>query len=318
MFTKTKDPQLKKTPKSGKKRLDQHLVDIGLAENRSRAQALILAGGVFVDDKKIDKAGTPIKGNPLVEVRHKELEYVSRGGNKLAHALTSFNLDVKDEVCIDAGISTGGFTHCLLKNGAASITGVDVGYGQTSLIVRDNPRVTLIERTNFRHLKKEDFPHKFTFFVMDVSFISTSLLFPALVTLLEPGARGVVLLKPQFEAGKGKVSRGGILKDPLIHCEVIDKFLEFCYHQSLECLEIIHSPIRGRNGNIEYLANLRYVEELTTKPAKLPKLSKIDSDSIEEHVKNSVSLDAATIVSSIVNRAFAHYYEPQESQKPQE
>lgn len=240
-------------------RLDQYLVELGLVETRSQAQALILAGRVVVDDKRADKAGLRIKGQPNVRLKDRETAYVSRGGDKLAGALDSFQINPMGWRCLDVGISTGGFTDCLLQRGAAHVTGVDVGYGQTHNRLREDPRVRLLERVNFRNLDLSELGDPFDFFVMDVSFISVEKLLPRLRDCLLPDGRGVVLLKPQFEAGPADVGKGGIVRQPSVHERVIENFLRFCYADvGFQCRELIPSPIRGREGNVEYLADVSF------------------------------------------------------------
>jgi len=255
---KKKKPIIKK--KNNSIRLDQLLVEKNFIATKSKAQALILAGKVYVNGVKVEKSGTSIKGKVDIEVREKKQSFVSRGGLKLEKAINHSELDLTGLNCLDVGVSTGGFTHCMLKYGAKHVTGVDVGYGQVDLKIKDHSRVTIMERTNFRHSTEDDFEKKFDFFSMDVSFISTGKLFPALCKVLKDEARGIILLKPQFEAGKDEIGKGGVVRNPETHKSVIDNFREICYKYSYKINNIISSPIQGRAGNIEYLAFVERVE----------------------------------------------------------
>ena len=240
-----------------KKRLDVVMVERGLAESRQKAQAVIMAGQVFVDDQKVDKAGAPVTEGQNVEIRGKTLPYVSRGGLKLEKALKTFSgIRLKGVHAIDAGASTGGFTDCMLQNGAEKVYAVDVGYGQLAWSLRSDPRVVCMERTNARYLTREQIPDPLNFFSVDVSFISLNLILPALRPLMQETGEGVCLVKPQFEAGKDKVGKKGVVRDPAVHLEVLEHFLEHAAHAGFSVKDITFSPIRGPEGNIEYLGYL--------------------------------------------------------------
>lgn len=253
------------TIKVVKKRLDQLLVEQKLFDSRTRAQAAIMAGQVFVAGQKIDKAGAQVKDEDQdkVEVKGKELPYVSRGGLKLEKALDEFEVEVKGKVCLDIGASTGGFTDCLLQRGAAKVYAVDVGYGQLVWKLRQDHRVVCIERTNARNLTADQLygedSRKAAVVVIDVSFISLTKILPAVKGLLAPGGEIIALIKPQFEAKREQVGKGGIVKDPKVHEEVIAKVKEFS--QSIGLIPkspnyLILSPITGADGNIEFLLHL--------------------------------------------------------------
>lgn len=235
-------------------RLDQLIFDKGLAESRERAKAYIMAGHVYVNGQKETKPGTSVAEDAALEIRGETLPYVSRGGWKLEKALRVFPLDVKDAVCIDCGASTGGFTDVLLKNGAAKVYSVDVGYGQLAWSLRTDPRVVCMERTNIRYVTHEQIPEEMDIAVADLSFISLRLVLPAICSLLKPGAPMVCLVKPQFEAGKEKVGKKGVVRDPAVHAEVLREFLRYAPECGFGVKGLDFSPIRGPEGNIEYLA----------------------------------------------------------------
>ena len=239
-----------------KKRLDVVMVERGLAESRQKAQAVIMAGQVFVDDQKVDEAGAPVTEGQNVEIRGKTLPYVSRGGLKLEKAMQLWPIGLHGAVCADIGASTGGFTDCMLQNGAVKVYAVDVGYGQLAWKLRSDPRVVCLERTNARYLTREQIPDPLNFFSVDVSFISLNLILPALRPLMQETGEGVCLVKPQFEAGKDKVGKKGVVRDPAVHLEVLEHFLEHAAHAGFSVKDITFSPIRGPEGNIEYLGYL--------------------------------------------------------------
>ncbi len=239
-----------------KKRLDVLLTERGLVESRQRAQGIIMSGQVFVDQQKVDKAGAQIDEKAEIEVRGSTLPYVSRGGLKLEKALKCFPITLKNKVAIDAGASTGGFTDCMLQNGARKVYAVDVGYGQLAWSLRTDPRVVCMERTNVRYLSPELIPEPLDFGTVDVSFISLKLILPALRTVLKPEAEVVCLVKPQFEAGREKVGKKGVVRDPKVHLEVLENFLRFAQESDFSVKGLDFSPIRGPEGNIEYLAHL--------------------------------------------------------------
>jgi len=234
-----------------KMRVDQLVVERGLADSREKAQALILAGQVSVGGRRDHKPGESVPIDSAVEVIEK-MPYVSRGGWKLAAALDHFPIDVTGKVCLDVGSSTGGFTDCLLQRGAARVWSLDVGHGQLDWRLRNDPRVVVQEGVNARYLRPEDYPEKFSLAVCDASFISATLLVPAIASLLEPGGVMVILVKPQFEVGREQVGKGGIVRDPELHraaCERVRTAVEALgYHA-----DIIESPILGAEGNREFL-----------------------------------------------------------------
>lgn len=234
-----------------KRRVDQLLVERGLVESREKARALILAGEVFVNGQKAAKAGHSVADDCRLEVAQR-LPYVSRGGLKLAGALDHFGIPVEGKVCMDVGASTGGFTDCLLQRGAGKVHAVDVGAGQIAWKIRTDPRVILHENTNARYLKPEDIGESVDLAVCDVSFISVTLILPAMVPLLKPNAEMVILVKPQFEVGRGQVGKGGIVKDPELHREVCAKVAR-CVQDLGFHGEVTGSPITGAEGNREFL-----------------------------------------------------------------
>lgn len=239
-----------------KQRLDVLLVERGLAESRQRAQAIIMAGQVLVDDRRVDKAGFAVKDGAAISLKGSGLPYVSRGGLKLEKAITSFHLDLTDLCAIDAGASTGGFTDCMLQNGARKVYAVDVGYGQLAWSLRSDPRVVCMERTNVRYLSPEKIPEPLDFGSIDVSFISLRLILPAVKSLLKPKGLVVALVKPQFEAGRDKVGKKGVVRDPAVHLEVLEQALLHANDSGFSVRDLTHSPVRGPEGNIEYLALL--------------------------------------------------------------
>ncbi len=239
-----------------KKRLDLLLCERGLAESRPRAQAVIMAGQVYVAGQKADKAGTPTDETAEIEVRGKALAYVSRGGLKLEKAMETFPIDLREAVCADIGASTGGFTDCMLQNGAKKVYAVDVGYGQLAWSLRSDPRVVCLERTNARYLTTEQIPEALDFASIDVSFISLKLILPAVRGLLKETGRVACLVKPQFEAGREKVGKKGVVRDPSVHLEVLERFLVHGAEAGFSVKGITFSPIRGPEGNIEYLGYL--------------------------------------------------------------
>ncbi len=241
---------------SSKKRLDVAMVERGLAESRQKAQAVIMAGQVFVDGQRVDKAGAPVTEARAIEVRGRALPYVSRGGLKLEKAMQLWPIALNGAVCADIGASTGGFTDCMLQNGAQKVYAVDVGYNQLDYRLRTHPQVVCMERTNARYLTQEQIPDPLDFFSVDVSFISLNLILPALRPLMKETGEGVCLVKPQFEAGKDKVGKKGVVRDPEVHLEVLEHFLEYAACAGFSVKDITFSPIRGPEGNIEYLGYL--------------------------------------------------------------
>ena len=239
-----------------KKRLDLLVLDRGLAPSRERAKALIMAGDVYVDNQKADKPGDLYPEEAHVECRISGLKYVSRGGLKLEKAMDVFGLELSGLTCMDVGASTGGFTDCMLQNGAEKVYSVDVGYGQLAWQLRNDPRVVNLERTNARYLSREQVPEDIGFFSVDVSFISLALVLPAIRALLSENGRGVCLIKPQFEAGREKVGKKGVVRDPAVNVEVIEKITGFALDNGFSVLGLDFSPVKGPEGNIEYLTLL--------------------------------------------------------------
>jgi 23S rRNA (cytidine1920-2'-O)/16S rRNA (cytidine1409-2'-O)-methyltransferase len=240
-----------------KTRLDRLLVARGIAPTREKAQALILAGRVEVDGKRVDKAGTPVAEDAAIRAAGPEHPYVSRGGVKLAAALDAFGLDPSGAVCLDVGASTGGFTDCLLQRGAARVYAIDVGAGQIDARLRADPRVVLREKVNARYLSRDHVPEPAALAALDLSFISARLVIPAVVPLVAPGGAIVVLVKPQFEAGRGEVPRGGVVRSEAVRRRVVEEVRGFGEGLGLVPMESIPSPIRGASGNQEFLLAFR-------------------------------------------------------------
>ena len=239
-----------------KKRLDVLLHERGLSESRQRAQADIMGGWVYVDGQQVLKAGTAVSEDAVIEVRGQAIPYVSRGGLKLAKAMDVFGLDLTGMVCADIGASTGGFSDCMLQHGAAKVYAVDTGYGKLAWKLRTDERVVPLERTNARYLTHEQIPEELDLASVDVSFISLRLILPALRGILAPDGQVVCLVKPQFEAGKEKVGKMGVVRDPKVHLEVLEHFLTHADEADFAVKDITFSPIRGPEGNIEYLGHL--------------------------------------------------------------
>lgn len=239
-----------------KQRLDVALTEQGLAESRQKAQAIIMAGLVYVNGQKQTKAGAAIKPEDQIEVRGKAMPYVSRGGLKLEKAMARWPIALQGAICADIGASTGGFTDCMLQNGARLVYAVDVGYNQLDWRLRTHPQVVCMERTNARYLTREQIPEPLDFFSVDVSFISLNLILPALRPLMKEGGEAVCLVKPQFEAGKDKVGKHGVVRDPQVHLEVLEHFLDHAVNAGFTVKDITFSPIKGPEGNIEYLGYL--------------------------------------------------------------
>ena len=240
-----------------KKRIDVLLYEKGLAPSREKARTLIMAGCVYADNQKFDKPGDTVREDAVLEVRGNTLPYVSRGGFKLEKALKVFPIDPTGLTCIDCGASTGGFTDVLLQNGAAKVYAVDVGYGQLAWSLRNDPRVISMERTNVRYITAEQIPEPLDLAVMDLSFISVKLILPAVCPLLKDDAAVVCLIKPQFEAGREEVGKKGVVRDPKVHLEVLESFLDFVPGAGFTVMGLDYSPIKGPEGNIEYLGYLR-------------------------------------------------------------
>lgn len=252
-----------------KKRLDMLMMERALAPSREKAKAYIMAGDVYVDGQKENKAGTMFPETVKIEVRGNTLPYVSRGGLKLEKAMKNFDVTLKDKVCMDVGASTGGFTDCMLQNGAVKVYSIDVGYGQLDWKLRNDSRVVCMEKTNIRYVVPEDLEGPADFSSIDVSFISlTKVLLPVRNLLTEEGEI-VCLIKPQFEAGREKVGKKGVVRDPAVHQEVIEKVRDYAMSISMEPCHLSFSPIKGPEGNIEYLLHLKKHPEGSQVPDSL-------------------------------------------------
>lgn len=277
-----------KSPGGNKKRLDVLLVELGLEETRQRAQAVIMSGEVFVDGRRADKPGMSVAPDAKVEIQGGKLPYVSRGGLKLEKAMRSFPIMLEGAICGDIGASTGGFTDCMLQNGASKVYAVDVGYGQLAWKLRSDPRVVCLERTNARYLTREQVPDTLDFASVDVSFISLKLILPPLAALLREGGRIVSLVKPQFEAGREKVGKKGVVRDPAVHLEVLEHYLDHAREASLTVRGLTWSPIRGPEGNIEYLGFLEKRSEIETQTFDLRALVNASHQVLNEHGEGNI------------------------------
>lgn len=238
-------------------RLDSLLFEKGLAGSREKARAMIMAGEVQVNNQLMDKPGNKVTREVEIKIQSSRLPYVSRGGFKLEGAIKDLQLDFDGKTVLDIGASTGGYTDCALQNGAQKVYAVDVGYGQLAWSLRIDPRVVVWERTNIRYFSLEDLGEKVDMITMDVSFISTTLIFPVLKTLLKEHGEIVSLIKPQFEAGREKVGKNGVVKDPAVHREVLEHCIAAAQKEGLNCVGLCYSPITGPKGNIEYFIHLR-------------------------------------------------------------
>lgn len=238
---------------SNKTRLDVLLTERGLLDSRQKAQATIMSGIVFVNGQRVDKVGTAVSNDALIEIRGTTLPYVSRGGLKLEKAMQTFPLTLTGKICADIGASTGGFTDCMLQNGAVKVYAVDVGYGQLAWSLRTDERVVNMERTNIRNVKPEDLAEQIEFFSVDVSFISLHHIFPVAQAITTPDAMGVCLVKPQFEAGREKVGKNGVVRDPATHREVLHNAMGYAAANGFAVRGLDFSPVKGPEGNIEYL-----------------------------------------------------------------
>ncbi len=251
-----------------KERLDVLMVNNGLVASRELAKAYIMAGDVYVDGNKEDKAGTKVDVNANIELRGKVMPYVSRGGYKLEKAMEVFPVTIEGKICMDIGSSTGGFTDCMLQNGASKVYSIDVGYGQLAWKLRNDERVVCMEKTNVRYITEEQVPDKPQFASVDVSFISLTKVIPPALNVMSDDAQLVCLIKPQFEAGREKVGKKGVVRDKKVHEEVILKIIDFAFEIGLNVIGIDFSPIKGPEGNIEYLIMLdRKNEGLTIEEA---------------------------------------------------
>lgn len=243
---------------SEKMRLDVAVFERGYAETREKAKAMIMAGSVYLNGQKALKGGVNVKETDVIEVRGAVNPFVSRGGLKLDKAVKSFGLDLSDCICMDIGASTGGFTDCMLTNGAKKVYSIDVGYGQLAWKLRCDERVVNLERTNFRYVTREQVPDEVDFASVDVSFISLKLILPVMHTLLKDGGRSVCLIKPQFEAGKENIGKKGVVRDKSVHENVVENITNFASENGFKVISVDFSPIKGPEGNIEYLM---YIEK---------------------------------------------------------
>lgn len=262
-------------------RLDQYIFQQGYAPSRQRAQALIMSGIVFVNNQKADKAGTMIKDTDTVEVRGKDLKYVSRGGLKLEKAMELYDFHLDGKVCMDIGASTGGFTDCMLQNGAQKVYAVDVGYGQLAWKLRSDPRVKNMEKTNIRNVTLDMLDEKIDFFSVDVSFISLKHIFPVAAAISTDDVIGVCLVKPQFEAGREKVGKKGVVRESETHKEVINTVIQYANDNGFFVHKLTFSPIKGPEGNIEFLI-------VISKKDRRPIVSRQDVDDIVMQAKESL------------------------------
>lgn len=272
-----------------KKRLDVMMVERGLAESREKAKAIIMSGIVYVDNEKEDKAGSTFAEEVQIEVRGKTLAYVSRGGLKLEKAMQVFPIKLYGKVCMDVGASTGGFTDCMLQNGAVKVYSVDVGHGQLAWKLRQDERVVCMEKTNIRYVKPEDIEELVSFASVDVSFISLSKVLPPLRELLTENGEVVCLIKPQFEAGREKVGKKGVVRDRKVHEEVIRDVLGFADANGFEVLGLDYSPVKGPEGNIEYLMHIRKtaLDEIKSEQGESEEKTVFGEDAIEKLVTAS-------------------------------
>ncbi len=275
-----------------KERLDVLLVNRGLASSREKAKTIIMSGDVFVNGQREDKAGSTFDDKCDIEVRGNKLRYVSRGGLKLEKAVNEFGLSFDGMTCMDIGASTGGFTDCMLQNGAKKVYSIDVGHGQLDWKLRNDERVICMEKTNFRYIKPEDIGEKIDFASCDVSFISLTKILLAARALLKDEGRMVLLIKPQFEAGREKVGKKGVVRDEAVHVEVIEKIVRFADICGFDILRLDYSPIKGPEGNIEYLIYLR------KDSSEDERVLSLDEKSAEDILKtDEYTLDEATISS---------------------
>ena len=291
-----------------KERLDVILVSQGYAESREKAKAIIMSGNVYVNGQKEDKAGTTFDVTKIkLEVRGSTLKYVSRGGLKLEKAMDKWGFDLREKVCIDIGASTGGFTDCMLQNGATKVYSVDVGHGQLAWKLRNDERVVCMEQTNFRYMVPEDINEQLDFASVDVSFISlTKILIPAR-NLLKCGGEMVCLIKPQFEAGRDKVGKNGVVREVETHREVIEKIVDYAYSIGFTVLHLEYSPIKGPEGNIEYLIHLKKEQE---PEETIRQMSETEAESnLRQMTENKTGLSKSeewqTVVRQIVENSHA-------------
>ena len=263
-----------------KERLDVLLVKGGFAESREKAKAIIMSGNVFVNNNREDKAGQTFDEKAIIEVRGNSLKYVSRGGLKLEKAMANFDVSIEGKICMDVGASTGGFTDCMLQNGAVKVYSVDVGHGQLAWKLRQDERVVCMEKTNIRYVTNEDIPDLIDFSSIDVSFISLTKVLGPVRNLLTDNGQVVCLIKPQFEAGREKVGKKGVVRDKKVHIEVIEMVVEFAKSIGFNVLNLDFSPIKGPEGNIEYLLHIEKGENADT-------INKTDLDLINKIVEKA-------------------------------
>lgn len=249
-----------------KKRLDVLLTELGYVDSRAKAQAIIMAGQVYVEGQKADKPGISYEETVQIEVRGESCPYVSRGGLKLEKALRDFGVKPDGYVCSDSGASTGGFTDCLLQQGAKKVFAIDVGYGQLDWKIRSDPRVVVMERTNIRYVTPEQLGEPLDLSVIDVSFISLKIVLPAIKMLLKPTGQVLCLVKPQFEAGREKVGKKGVVREPETHKEVLDNFVALAKELQFNILGLTFSPVKGPEGNIEFLGHLTLADQPSIEP----------------------------------------------------
>ena len=263
-------------------RVDIEMVNKGLVESREKAKALIMAGVVYVNNQKVLKAGDKIKEGDTIEIRGQKLPFVSRGGLKLDKAIKVFDINLYGDTCIDIGASTGGFTDCMLQNGASKVYAVDVGYGQLAWKLRNDDRVVNMERTNIRYVEKDNFEESIDFISIDVAFISLKLVLPVAFELLKNGGSVMALIKPQFEAGREDVGKKGVVRDPVIHKRVIEEVVDFSYELGFSVEKLDFSPIKGPEGNIEFLILLSKSDN---------KVNLVSKEYISQVVDNSHEMD---------------------------
>lgn len=263
-----------------KERLDVLLVKGGFAESREKAKAIIMSGNVFVNNNREDKAGQTFDEKAIIEVRGNTLKYVSRGGLKLEKAMANFDVSIDGKICMDVGASTGGFTDCMLQNGAVKVYSIDVGHGQLAWKLRQDERVVCMEKTNIRYVTNEDIPDLIDFSSIDVSFISLTKVLGPVRNLLADNGQVVCLIKPQFEAGREKVGKKGVVRDKKVHIEVIETVVEFAKSIGFNVLNLDFSPIKGPEGNIEYLLHIEKGENADT-------INKTDLDLINKIVEKA-------------------------------
>lgn len=248
-----------------KERLDVLLVKRNLAESREKAKAIIMTGNVFVNDQREDKAGSTFKEDVTIEIKGNPMKYVSRGGYKLEKAVDLWQVPIRDKICMDVGSSTGGFTDCMLQNGASKVYAIDVGTNQLAWKLRQDERVVSMEKTNIRYVTPEDIADPIELFSVDVAFISLKKVLEPVKALLTPEGQGVCLVKPQFEAGREKVGKKGVVRDPKVHREVLEQIMQYVLSIGFEILELSFSPIKGPEGNIEYLLYIQNIPQTTEK-----------------------------------------------------